>query len=571
MCGIFGEIRFDGTAPSPARVGDVAQALRNRGPDAQGLFQHNQLLFGHRRLKVIDLSDLSAQPMFDRELGIGVVYNGAIYNYAELRQQLQALGYRFVSQGDTEILIKAYHAWGKDFVRRLNGMFAFALWRRDEGDLLLGRDRLGIKPLYYSSRANQLRFASNLQALLAWGEVDTSVDPLALHYYLSFHAVVPAPHTMLNGVRKVPPATLMHVSADGKLREETYWQLSFQPDKTCSEADWLDRLHQALNEAVKRRLVADVPVGVLLSGGLDSSVIVGLLSALGQRGLNTFSIGFESAGDEKGDEFQYSDLVANHFGTTHHQIRIGADRLLATLEQCVAAMSEPMVSHDNIGFYLLSAEVAKHVKVVQSGQGADEVFGGYHWYPPLVDATDPVARYAEVFCDRSIAELRETLTDAFDVHDHARNFIAAQFAATGATHPVDKALRLDTTVMLVDDPVKRVDNMTMAWGLEARVPFLDHELLELAAAIPYPLKIQQNGKHILKEVARRVIPHAVIDRPKGYFPVPVLKYLAGPYLAFVKEVLAQDVARQRNIFRLARISHQLSSRGAQGCVRFGGT
>jgi asparagine synthase (glutamine-hydrolysing) len=283
---------------------------------------------------------------------------------------------------------------------------------------------------------------------------------------------------------------------------------------------------------------------VLLSGGLDSSLVVGLLAEAGQHGLKTFSIGFETVGDEAGDEFRYSDIIAKHFDTDHTKIFVDSSRALPELDRCVAAMSEPMVSHDNIGFYLLSEEVAKHVKVVQSGQGADEIFAGYHWYPPLLDSTDPVGDYASVFFDRDYDEYRQTVDPAMLDGDHARAFVEDAFAAPGAERPIDKALRLDTTTMLVDDPVKRVDNMTMAWGLEARVPFLDHELVEVAARVPAELKVKGDGKYILKEAGRQLIPHDVIDRPKGYFPVPALKYLRGPFLDRVRDILSQPAARR---------------------------
>jgi asparagine synthase (glutamine-hydrolysing) len=450
------------------------------------------------------------------------------------------------------VLLKAYHAWGgRECVDRLNGMFAFGIWHRDTGRLVLGRDRLGIKPLYYSTRPDRFNFASTLPALLAGGGIDTEIDPVALHHYMTFHSVVPPPRTILKGIRKLPPATLMTIEPDGETTSETYWDLDFTPvseERGYRFADWKARLRHELEQAVRRRLVADVPVGVLLSGGLDSSLVVGLLSEAGQRGLNTFSIGFESVGEEKGDEFRYSDLIAKRFGTVHHRIEVDSERVLPGLEDCVRAMSEPMVSHDCIGFFLLSEEVSKHVKVVQSGQGADEVFAGYHWYPPLMDATDGTDRYAGVFFDGDHAEFAEAVHPRFLEIDHSRRFLTRHFERPGAESAIDKALRMDTTVMLIDDPVKRVDNMTMAWGLEARVPFLDHELVEFSARIPAELKVREGGKYILKEVAREVIPAEVIDRPKGYFPVPALKYFRGEYLEFVQQVLISSGAKSRGLF-----------------------
>lgn len=569
MCGIAGELRFDGSQPDLAALGRMNARQVARGPDAGGAFAQGGQAYGHRRLKIMDLSDAAQQPMFDPQLGLGIVFNGAVYNHPELRRELEGLGYRFYSHGDTEVLLKAYHAWGADFVRRLNGMFAFALWERDSGRVLLGRDRLGIKPLYYSELPGGLRFASALPALLAAGEVDTSVDPVALNHYLSFHAVVPAPHTILHGVRKLAPGSLMTIEADGRRREHAFWSLAYPrapQDEARSFEEWTEILLEGLRAAVRRRLVADVPVGALLSGGVDSSLIVGLMHEAGVADLRTYNVGFEDVGGEKGNEFEYAEIVARHFGTRHERIFVPESALLQRLPEAVAAMSEPMVSHDCIGFYLLSEAVSRHSRVVQSGQGADEVFGGYHWYPKLDGSRDPVADYLAAFRDRDRAEYRRTVAPAWlegeGATDHAAALVAERFAAPGADDPVDKALRLDTTVMLVDDPVKRVDNMTMAFGLEARVPFLDHELVELAARIPARHKLAHGGKGVLKEAARKVIPSAVIDRPKGYFPVPALKHLRGPVLAQVRDALSSRSARERGLFREDYVARLLADPSA---------
>jgi asparagine synthase (glutamine-hydrolysing) len=564
MCGIAGEVRFDGRDASADRVAAMGEVLAPRGPDASGLFCQSRVAFGHRRLKIIDLSDRAQQPMVDPDLGLAVVFNGCIYNYPALREELTAKGYRFFSSGDTEVVLKAFHAWGPKCAERLFGMFAFAVWERDGGRVTLVRDRLGIKPLYYTEPPGAFRFASTLPALLAAGDVDRDLDPVALHHYLSFHAVVPPPRTILKGVRKLPPATVMTLHPDGRRETERYWTVTYGPrheDAGLDAQDWAERVLASLRTAVRRRLVADVPVGVLLSGGVDSSLIVGLLAEAGQEGLNTFSVGFETVGGERGDEFQYSDLIADHFGTRHHKIRVdSAHRLLPALPDCVAAMAEPMVSHDAIGFFLLSEKVSRHIKVVQSGQGADEVFGGYHWYPPLLASTDPVRDYANLFRDTDDAEFRRTVRPRLHPEgDPAGDFIAEHFGRDGAERAIDKALRMDTQVMLVDDPVKRVDNMTMAWGLEARVPFLDHELVELAARIPAEHKVGHGGKYVLKEAARQVIPAAVIDRPKGYFPVPALKYLEGAVLDTVRDALTSSRARERELFEPAYVDMLLAA------------
>ncbi|OBH28899.1 asparagine synthase (glutamine-hydrolyzing) [Mycobacterium sp. E342] len=567
MCGVTGEVRLDGRVPDVAAVSAMAAVMTPRGPDASGAWSQGRVALGHRRLKIIDLSEAGAQPMVDSELGLSVAFNGCIYNYKELRSELTGHGYRFFSHSDTEVLLKAYHRWGDGFVSHLHGMFAFAIVERDSGRVLLGRDRLGIKPLYLTEDAHRIRFASALPALLAGGDVDTRIDPIALHHYMTFHSVVPAPLTILRGVRKVPPASLIAIEPDGRRTTTTYWSPDFtrRDDRAgWSETDWEEAVLDALRVAVKRRLVADVPVGCLLSGGVDSSLIVGLLAEAGQHGLMTFSIGFEAAGGVEGDEFRWSDIIAKRFETDHHQIRIGTDRMLPALDGAIGAMSEPMVSHDCVAFYLLSQEVARHVKVVQSGQGADEVFAGYHWYPPMgspaaASLEGAVAEYRGAFFDRDSAEMAGLLgAGIMAPGDPSERFVTEHFAREGAETGVDRALRLDTTVMLVDDPVKRVDNMTMAWGLEGRVPFLDHELVELAATCPPELKIAHEGKGVLKQAARRVIPSAVIDRPKGYFPVPALTHLEGPYLDMVRDALYAPVAKERGLFRTEAVDALLA-------------
>ncbi len=553
MCGLAGEIRFDGAAADVAAVARMAATMADRGPDGAGVWAQRGVALGHRRLKVIDLSEHAAQPMVDSELGLTIVFNGCIYNYPELREQLHAKGHRFFSTGDTEVVLKGYREWGEQVVDHLHGMFAFAIVERDSGRVVLGRDRLGIKPLYLSETAERLRFASTLPALLAGGGVDTGLDREALHSYLSFHSVVPAPRTVLAGVRKLPPATVRVIEADGTSREHVYWAPSYErvaERARWTEDDWEEATLEALRLAVRRRMVSDVEVGVLLSGGVDSSLVVGLLAEQGQQDLRTFSIGFEPVGGRSGDEFVYSDLIAERFATKHTQMMVPPERVLPALDHAVAAMNEPMVSHDVVAFYLLSQEVSRHVRVVQSGQGADEVFAGYHWYPPMMGAGDPLDTYAAAFFDRDHAGVDALLSPQWHAgRDVSRELVRDHFARAGSATPLDGALRLDTEIMLVDDPVKRVDNTTMAFGLEARVPFLDHELVELAATCPPELKVAHGGKGVLKQAARRVVPAEVIDRPKGYFPVPALTHLEGGFLDRVRDALTSDAAKARGLFR----------------------
>ena len=564
MCGIAGELGRD-RAPDRDALERMSAALAPRGPDGAGIWFHNGTALAHRRLAIIDLSDRGAQPMIDDELGLTVVFNGIIYNHRELRGELEAAGMRFRSDSDTEVLLKGWAAWGEGLLDRLAGMFAFCLVEHASGRCVLARDRLGKKPLYLQElRDGGLRIASSLPALVAGGGVDTRVDPVALHHYLSFHSVVPAPRTILRGVRKLPPATVLVLEPDGSRRERRYWDPPFERDPgraDWSAEDWEGAIMDALRVAVRRRMVSDVPVGILLSGGLDSSLIVALLAEQGQRGLATFSVGFEAVGEREGDEFEFSDLVAAEFGTDHHQIRVGPERLLPALPRAISAMSEPMVSHDAVAFYLLSEEVSKQRKVVQSGQGADEVFGGYYWYPPLLeDGGDGLDVYSGAFFDRDDAGVRALVAENWAAEGNPSRALAASwFSAPGAASAIDRGLRLDAEVMLVDDPVKRVDNMTMAHGLEARTPFLDHELVELAALCPPELKLADGGKGVLRRAARGIVPDAVIDRPKGYFPVPALSHLEGPVLDLVGDALRSDAARARGLFRSDVVEAMLAS------------
>ncbi|TFV86988.1 N-acetylglutaminylglutamine amidotransferase [Blastococcus sp. CT_GayMR16] len=563
MCGLAGELRFDGQRTDVAVLDRMTACLQHRGPDGDGLWARGPVGLGHRRLSIIDLSERGAQPMVDPQLGLTVVFNGIIYNYKQLRAELERAGHRFFSTSDTEVVLKGYAEWGTGCVDHLLGMFAFAVVEHRSGRLVLARDRLGIKPLYVDARPDRIRFASTVQALVAGGGVDTSIDRTALAHYMTFHSVVPAPRTILAGVRKLPPATVRTVEADGTTRDHEYWRPEFTRDESRRDwtaRDWEEALLESLRVAVERRMVSDVPVGVLLSGGIDSSLVVALLAEMGQTGLSTFSIGFDSAGGENGDEFEYSTLVAERFGTDHHRIAIDNARLLPGIDAAVAAMSEPMVSHDCVAFYLLGEDVSKHVKVVQSGQGADEVLGGYDWYPPLagVPREDAVEAYSRVFFDRRWPAMAELLEPEWLLAEDAPTaFITEQFGRPGAETSVDAALRNDTTIMLVDDPVKRVDNMTMAWGLEARVPFLDHEFVELAGRIPPELKLADGGKGVLKRASRGVVPDEVIDRTKGYFPVPAIRQLDGPYLERVRDALTDPAAKRRGLFRPDAVERML--------------
>ncbi len=561
MCGLYGALSFSGSGIDHNLAVAMSEKVAHRGPDDQGEWFDGPVMLGHRRLAIIDLSPQGHQPMHDVSQRYTIVFNGTIYNYPELRESLIADGYGFSSHSDTEVILNAYACWGEQCTERLHGMFAFAIWDKKRQSLFLARDRMGIKPLYYAKSASSFYFASNPQALLATGQCDTGIDPVGLHHQLSLHAVIPAPRTLLRGIRKCRPAFQICVDTDGGFSESRYWSLQAKrPDQLLSLEEWNTAIHDALMESVKKRLrIADVPVGVLLSGGLDSSLLVALLAEAGVGKIKTYSIGFEDQPEERGNEFEFSDAVAQMYDTEHQKYLIPNDQVIARLPEAVCSMAEPMVGQDAVAFFLLSEQVSKSVKVVQSGQGADEVFAGYFWYERMqASAGSALQRFAPHYVDRDHDEFCDTVELQYRGEDHTSVLIEESLNTEQADTFMDAVLRFDVTTLVVDDPVKRVDNMTMAWGLEARVPFLDHQLVELAAACPPELKLKHQGKGVLKEIARGRIPDAVIDRPKGYFPMPALKYVRGDFYQFMADTLNSQSSRERGIFNRGYIDRLLA-------------
>ena len=561
MCGIFGGLSLSGGVIDKAVSERMSHQVARRGPDDRGEFYDRSVMLGHRRLAIIDLSANGHQPMTDVQHNLTIVFNGTIYNYPELRQQLIDAGWAFQSHSDTEVILNAYAHWGASCVERLHGMFAFAIWDKRSQQLFLARDRMGIKPLYYLKTERFFYFASNPQALLQTGICDTALDPVSLHHLFTLHAVVPAPGTLFKGVKKCPPAHSMTLDMAGKLEISRYWQLTAKrPLIARSDTEWKEAIHDALLQAVKKRLtIADVPVGVLLSGGLDSSLLVALLAEAGVNNIKTFSIGFEDQPEEKGSEFEFSDPVSAMYNTDHHKYLIPNSEVMQRLPEAVQNMAEPMFGQDAVAFYLLSEQVSRSVKVVQSGQGADEVFAGYFWYARMLASTGkPLQRFSPWYFDRDHAEYLEMMDAAYAVDDVTSALVSDALSTEFSDTFMDAVLRFDTTTLVVDDPVKRVDNMTMAWGLEARVPFLDHHLVELAAQCPPELKMLHQGKGILKQIARGILPDAVIDRPKGYFPMPALKYVRGDFYQMMADVLNSQQSRERGLFSRAYIDKLLA-------------
>jgi asparagine synthase (glutamine-hydrolysing) len=550
MCGICGQLRFDNNSVNFNSLNAMMQKIARRGPDSSGHWTRDSVGFGHQRLSIIDLSNHASQPMVDNTLDLVLVFNGTIYNYKYLRKQLIQKGYSFFSHSDTEVIIKAYHLWGEGCVNHLDGMFAFCIWDNRKDQLFVARDRMGIKPLYYNLTDSAFSFASNTQALIAVG-IDKSINPIALQQQLSLHGVVPAPNTILNGVKKIKPATTLTINKDGKVIEKNYWNpKAVRSEANLSDKQYIDRSHELLTEAVLKRMSAsDVPIGVLLSGGLDSSLLVGLLKEAGHEDIRTFSIGFEDIGDEAGSEFEYSDQVVEKFKTTHEKYVVSNSQVLPRLGEAISNMAEPMVGQDAVAFYLLSEQVSKHIKVVLSGQGADEAFAGYFWYPRMQsESGSEFERFAKHYIDRPYEEYLLTVNEKYHSGDHTQQWLNKEFSKTSADEFMDKVFRTDITRLIVDDPVKRVDNMTMAWGLEARVPFMDHKLVEHALSLPPKLKMRDDGKYPLKRISRGLLPDSVIDRKKGYFPMPALKYVQGEFFEFMSDILTSRECINRDIF-----------------------
>ena len=561
MCGICGQFRFDSENVSSKSLTSMMSKLARRGPDSNGKWLEGKIGFGHQRLSIIDLSSHGNQPMVDDLLKLTLVFNGTIYNYKSLRSELIDKGYSFFSHSDTEVIIKAYHYWGEDCVKYLDGMFAFCVWDQSNQKLFIARDRMGIKPLYYNLSNKAFTFASNSQALLTQ-ELDKSVNPLALQQQLSLHGVVPAPNTIINGIQKVKPATVITINTKGLLKEKTYWHPSAnRSERNLSDNEYVEKAHELLTAAVTKRMdAADVPIGVLLSGGLDSSLLVALLKEAGHEDIRTFSIGFEDIDNEAGSEFEYSDQIVSKFKTQHQKYVVSNAEVLPRLSEAVMNMAEPMVGQDAVAFYLLSEQVSKHIKVVLSGQGADEAFAGYFWYPRMAtEKGDEIERFSKHYVDRPHEEYLQAVMPTYQGDNHTSNWLNKEFAKTGADSFIDKVFRTDITQLIVDDPVKRVDNMTMAWGLEARVPFLDTELVEWALKMPANLKMKEEGKYPLKKIARELLPSSVIDRKKGYFPMPALKHVQGDFLEFMSDILTSSACLNRGVFNQNYVEKVINS------------
>ena len=585
MCGIAGWVTTGSGVPPAATCDAMLEAIAHRGPDDRGVFRGRysaskyDVFLGHTRLAIIDLRG-ATQPMCQADAGLTLTFNGEIYNFRELRKELVQAGFRFALDSDTEVLLRAYQYWKGDVVHRLHGMFAFAVWDARDQSLFMARDRFGEKPLFLHQRGANLYFASEIKALLRIPGVERTVDLESAWQYLAYR-YVPGPATLFAGIRKLPPATSA-LWRRGKLVETRYWA---PPDREAysaprSLADAVDGFSQCLGEAVHSQMVADTPVGAFLSGGIDSSVIVGLMSRHCSR-LKTFSVGF--------DESRYSELpfaaeVAKAFGTEHHELIVSHADVQNRLARLVAMRDAPVSEPSDIALHALACEAARSVKTVLSGEGSDEILAGYPkhraermvpgfqrlpvWLrggliEPLVHAlpyrfrriktavtslnlTDRRERYARWFGALSDGQ-REQLTSS--PSSDAERLDGPPYDADPRASALRRILYFDQTSWLPDNLLERADRMSMAASLEARVPFLDHRVAEYVAALPDRYRVRGfTGKWILREAAKQWIPKRILTRPKVGFRVPVNEWFRGPMREYLLDHLRSRDALTRDYY-----------------------
>jgi len=559
MCGICGEFKFNGKSFNDVKLTNLMSSISNRGRDSKGTFKNTDIFLGHHRLSIIDTSDKSNQPMVIENYVI--VFNGIIYNYKDIRQKLIAKGHIFKSTGDTEVVIRSYIEYGDKCVEYFDGVFSFCIYNLTKKNIFLARDRIGIKPLYYSINKSELVFSSSMKGILSSkGKID--INPIALNYQFTIHSMVPAPHTIIDGIKKLEPGHTLNVTKSGEAHLYKYFDVNNVELKKYNDDEIINNVDALLNKAVEKRLnIADVPVGILLSGGLDSSLITAISKKYKEE-LNTYSIGFNTINNEIGDEFYYSDLVADDFKTSHNKYNISNDDLYHNLDTVISNMSEPMVSQDSSAFFLLAKNVSLSNKVVLSGQGADEVFGGYFWYEQIMkdqgrNDTEILSKY---YFDRTFDNYCNAINKNYISTNNVFNEINNKFKEMDQDLPVlDKVLRLELSTLIIDDPVKRVDNMTMSHALEARVPFLDIDLIKFMLSVKSENKINKTNKYYLKKLSEKYLKNEVIYRDKFYFPVPPLKIIKNRFYDYCKNILCSDAALERNIYNRKYIDKLIAS------------
>jgi asparagine synthase (glutamine-hydrolysing) len=590
MCGIAGFVESSNT-PSPFGrdrsrdlVHRMCDVIRHRGPDDEGVWVDDAVALGMRRLSIIDLST-GHQPIHNEDQTVWVVFNGEIYNFRELRQELEAAGHRFYTSTDTEVIVHAYEQWGKDAIVRLRGMFGLAIWDTKSRRLLIARDRIGIKPMYYASVSGRLYFGSELKSLLEAPDLPRELDAAALDHYLSF-LYTPRDGSIFKSVRKLPPGHLL-TWHDGRLAIERFWQMAAAETFRGSEEEAIEQLRGVLSDAVRSHMVSDVPLGAFLSGGVDSSLVVGLMSRLSSARVKTFSIGFD---EPEFDELDKARQVAAHFGTEHHEFVVKPDGV-GILDKLVSHFDEPFADSSAIPTWYVSEMARRHVTVVLSGDGGDELFGGYERYLPhprvvAFDRYSPRAlrrvaaiaaarlphgvrgknflrhvgrdeqgRYLDAIrffgADEKPALLSRDVQDAIDGPDPETR-LARHFERFAQLPWPSQMMRFDAETYLPEDVLTKVDRMSMAHSIESRVPLLDNDVIAFASMLPAAMKIK-NGrrKHILKEVAATLVPRHILERRKQGFGVPLGTWFRGNLRELFADTLLSPASLQRGYFQPA--------------------
>ena len=580
MCGFCGILKFDKYGVvDPSLIARMSDTLAHRGPDDDGTYVDGPISLGHRRLSIIDIKG-GHQPMKSdgpESLKV-IVFNGEIYNYLTLRRELKGLGHNFRTTSDTEVLLAAYRQWGRLCVERLRGMFAFAIWDKTDKTLFLARDRMGIKPLYYYPGNEAFVFASEIRAILTSSLVSSDLEKSALDAFLTL-GYTPCPRTLFKGILKLMPGHAMTVDADGKVETWAYWNFNRVVPTTLSFPDALKRLRELLRESVQLRLMSEVPLGVFLSGGLDSSAITAIMCQVSGQRIKTFSVGYE--GDDETNELPYAQKIAKLFGTEHHEFILKPYDFLDAIPQMVEMAEEPLVETPAIPLYQIAAAAKPHATVLLSGEGSDEIFGGYELYRkmlkiengfrfplvgtkkilPLLKNTpqawmpgDQLKKYVDWFSSTLSDRYRGTSADV--THRIRQSFYSRAFLAyVGENRHVDNTfhgwfrdvahrdtlsqlLYVDTKTWLPDDLLLKADKMTMAASIELRVPFLDHEIVSFASSLPSDYKIRNGtGKFILKKLMEGILPQEIIYRKKKGFTVPTQRWFARDLLEPAKDIV----------------------------------
>lgn len=591
MCGINGIAysRKSGRTVDPELLVRMRDTIAHRGPDGAGVFIDGAVGLGHRRLSIVDLAT-GDQPMFNDDRSCVIVYNGEVYNHAEQRPGLVERGYKYLSTSDTETILHLYEEYGADCVHRLRGMFAFAIWDKGKQELFIARDRFGVKPLYYVlDQQGNLFFASEVKSLFETGAVKPSLNYAVLPDQLANHGTS-YDQTLFEGVRRLMPGHFLRWK-DGEIAIEQYWDLEFEPKRlVASDEQVVDEWLELFRESVKLRLMADVPLGMFLSGGIDSSAIAAVMSGLIDRPVQTFSVGFK---EREANEFNFARIVAEKFGTEHREITITPDEFFEALPSLIWHEDEPLGFEASVPLYFVSKLAQEHVKVVLTGEGSDETLAGYGRYSKALALLNYGAKYEAltpsvirgavrsgvsalpVSLNRKLkrtflsldADVENIYFDNFAIFGKTRqqslltpetmsrianadpyHDLAHWFNEGPASSTLDKLLYVDTKTYLHELLMKQ-DQMSMAASIESRVPFLDHKLVEFTARLPERMKLRgRDTKWILRQAMKDILPAEILDRPKMGFPVPLGEWLRGPFKHILHEHLCSERARARRIF-----------------------